>query len=469
MTALEARERDHDLLSFMSLIIRTHKTLDTALTLLSIAIDDASIDIEVRSEKGGYFAVYLAPSKQLLAARFWRLDADALLENRTLPALVAVKIPQPNGNRDRDRKLWSSMAMELQILRNEYLRNHPNIVALFGVCWKTFRDGTLMPSFVLEAAECDLEKFLSGGDQVDRRTLFGLSEDIISGIRALHHVGIIHGDIKPTNVLIFKDSQVTFTAKIADFGSSLLLSDIRRRMRVSTGTGFWQAPEVRDLLHGLQLMQADVYSLGLVLWRLLGGDVMYDVLDAAAKAAGTTRESYFENLKSTDQSRIPELALQTLTSLSRPRAAKEWSQGNGHGSAKTSASNDGTQSIDAMAKNIATTVSLALARPRDRLRVDQILLNVQQAVDQHLGRGQGEGHLKFGRNVEEQKSDPQDAVSIRNGGAVLEVCRSPFPPRLLRSTDSCFPVSGGLLSCDTEESASRNHQQHNAGREGRRH
>jgi serine/threonine protein kinase len=296
MAGFEARQRDHDLLSFMSLFFATHQTLDLSLTLLGVLIDDASIDLEVRSEKGGSFTVCLAPSKQVLAARFM-LD-EALANQRTLPEFVAIKIPRPDGERDRSRKLWSSIARELQILRHERLRGHPNIVELLGVCWKSVQGGALMPSFVLEAAECDLATFLDGRQRLAYRKILGLSVDIIAGIRALHDVGIIHGDIKPSNVLIFKDAELTFTAKIADFGSSLLRSEIMGEVQLPSGTEFWQAPEVRKPLNGAQLMQADVYSLGLVIWRLLAGDLMLRALDAI-KDVGTTREAYFERLKIT--------------------------------------------------------------------------------------------------------------------------------------------------------------------------
>ncbi|VZI00380.1 unnamed protein product [Fusarium fujikuroi] len=209
--ASEAKQRDHDLLSFMSTFLITHQRLDLSLTLLSVLIDDASIDVQVRSNKGGYFSVCLARSKDLLEARFLNRNDDLLPEATNLPELVAVKIPRPDGdlNSARSRKMWSSMAMELQILRNKFIKNHPNIVQLLGICWKSVKDGVLMPSFVLEAAEIDLEKFLDNPKAVEYRKVLGLAVDIATGVRALHDVGIIHGDIKPANVLIFKDPQLT--------------------------------------------------------------------------------------------------------------------------------------------------------------------------------------------------------------------------------------------------------------------
>ncbi|KAI1042097.1 hypothetical protein LB505_007234 [Fusarium chuoi] len=81
-----------------------------------------------------------------------------------------------------------------------------------------------MPSFVLEAAEIDLEKFLDNPKAVEYRKVLGLAVDIATGVRALHDVGIIHGDIKPANVLIFKDPQLT----------SLLAQDSGKHLNAET-------------------------------------------------------------------------------------------------------------------------------------------------------------------------------------------------------------------------------------------
>jgi serine/threonine protein kinase len=256
----ESKQRDHDLLSFMSTFIITHQGFDLSLTLLSVLIDDASIDVRTRSNKRGYFSVYLARTQDLFEARFLNDEGNLLPDTRDLPELVAVKIPRPDGdlNSAKSRKMWSSMAMELQILRNKFISNHPNVVQFLGVSWKSVKEGVLMPSFVLEAAETDLEQYLNNPKAVEYRKILGLAVDIVTGVRALHDVGIIHGDIKPANVLIFKDPQLKYVAKIADFGSSLLRADLNSPMKLPFGSGFWQAPECRDHLDGDQLTKADV-------------------------------------------------------------------------------------------------------------------------------------------------------------------------------------------------------------------
>ncbi|RMJ19380.1 hypothetical protein CDV36_001012 [Fusarium kuroshium] len=370
----EARQRDHDLLSFMSIFLATHQRLDRSLTLLGVLLDDTSIDVQVRSNKGGYFSVCLARSKDLLAARRMNGPDELLPDTKKLPDLVAVKIPRPDSNLNspRSRQLWSAMAMELQILRNDFIHSHPNIVQLLGVCWKSVQDDVLMPSFVLEAAEMDLDKYLTDPKPVDYRKMLGLAVDIVTGVRALHEVGIIHGDIKPENVLIFKDPQLTYIAKIADFGSSLLRSDLKAPVRLAFGSGLWQAPECREHLNGEQLAKADVYSVGLVLWRLLGGGLMFTTLDAI-KEDGLTRDASFELMKRNDEKRIPGLAYHSLKTLDRIMTAGE------DGDPSTT-----MYSIKQIVEDMATIIMMALVEPGSRPNIKSLLENTRIIMHQYL-------------------------------------------------------------------------------------
>ncbi|KAJ4309384.1 hypothetical protein N0V84_011532 [Fusarium piperis] len=302
-------------------------------------------------------------------------DVDELLpDTRKLPDLVAVKIPRADAdlNSPRSRKVWSSMAMELQILRNTFIHSHPNIVQLLGVCWKSIKDGVLMPSFVLEAAEIDLEKYLSTPKAVDYRKILGLAVDIVTGVRALHDIGIIHGDIKPANVLIFKDPQLTYIAKIADFGSSLLQSDLKAPVRLSFGSEFWQAPECREHLDAEQLAKADVYSVGLVLWRLLGGDLMFASLDAV-KDAGLTRDAFFELMKRNDANRIIGLAYRSLKALDGILTPRE-----DVGPSRS------MYSIKEIVEGLANTILKALIEPRSRFNIKSLLENTRIIMHQYL-------------------------------------------------------------------------------------
>ena len=100
------------------------------------------------------------------------------------------------------------------------------------------------------------------------QTKISLATDIAIGLAALHHHGIIHGDIKPENILIFKNEEQC-KAKIADFGHSLLDNGVERYL--PGGTQAYAAPEWKCCAPTNLLRQTDIYSYGLVFASLIIG------------------------------------------------------------------------------------------------------------------------------------------------------------------------------------------------------
>jgi len=187
-------------------------------------------------------------------------------------------VPLINKPRDADASFQArvrAMMLELRTLAHPPINKHENIVKLLGLAWETdhFDITRKWPVFVVERATGGtLADLLQSETVIQLDARLNLMLDTVLGLEVLHACGIIHGDIKLENVLVFGTSGASgddrpFIAKLADFSSAMF--NPTETSRLSSGTWPWNAPEWRDQLYADGLRQTDVYSLGFTLWRLL--------------------------------------------------------------------------------------------------------------------------------------------------------------------------------------------------------
>jgi serine/threonine protein kinase len=103
------------------------------------------------------------------------------------------------------------------------------------------------------------------------KTLF--AQEIARGLSALHSYGIVHGDLKPQNVLVFESP---LTVKLADFSHSFF--DTGESREVVGGTTEYAAPEWKTTATTSQLMKTDLYSYGIVFAELMAGRSVFEPL-----------------------------------------------------------------------------------------------------------------------------------------------------------------------------------------------
>ena len=114
----------------------------------------------------------------------------------------------------------------------------------------------------------DLGKLdLSSKSLLQRLLLF---REICSAVAAAHDANLVHRDLKPANILIRADTSVA----VCDFGLCLDLSDLESRETGSSepaGPWRYMAPELEDGLLLDPTLSCDCYSLGKLLYYILGG------------------------------------------------------------------------------------------------------------------------------------------------------------------------------------------------------
>ncbi len=154
---------------------------------------------------------------------------------------------------------------------------HTNVVEIF-----TFGEHEGTPYFVMEyvpgitADQWFREGMLRSGTPPPVDESLGVLDQCCRGVSAIHASGTIHGDIKPSNVLLGPGFRVALT----DLGLALMLE--RGDFDQMAGTPAYMAPESLDGIGDGELAKRrDVYSLGVMTYEFLTGRLPYNVNNAA--------------------------------------------------------------------------------------------------------------------------------------------------------------------------------------------
>jgi eukaryotic-like serine/threonine-protein kinase len=184
-------------------------------------------------------------------------------EDTTLKRSVAIKRMAPQASStEADRKRLLKEAQRASAL------NHPNIGAMYDVVEHAGELWLVMEYIEGETLRHRLAKPISSEE------FFSIATQCCEGLQAAHEKGIIHGDIKPENIMLTPGNRV----KILDFGVARrawssdpdIATKSMETMTASGGTPAYMAPEV--LLQQPDDGRSDLFSIGLVFYEMLGGD-----------------------------------------------------------------------------------------------------------------------------------------------------------------------------------------------------
>ena len=111
-----------------------------------------------------------------------------------------------------------------------------------------------------------LKDFIRSVGPLDGRDALRLIEDIARGLKAIHDKGFIHGDLKPTNIMLKKSRLV----KIMDFGAATTKDSFYTPVHSNIISWNYSSPERFRHEHTVH-PGSDIYSLGCVLFFLVSG------------------------------------------------------------------------------------------------------------------------------------------------------------------------------------------------------
>ncbi len=217
---------------------------------------------------------FVPPEPEELAKHFPQLEILELLGKGGMGAvykarqpgldrLVAVKILPPEiGTNPAFAERFTREARALATL------SHQNIVSVFD-----FGQADELYYFIMEYVDgANLRQVIETG-AIKPEEALAIVPQICESLQFAHDKGIVHRDIKPENILIDKQGRV----KIADFGLAKLLGKAPAEFTLTgthqvMGTLHYMAPEQMKGSHNVD-HRADIYSLGVVLYEMLTGQL----------------------------------------------------------------------------------------------------------------------------------------------------------------------------------------------------
>jgi serine/threonine protein kinase len=180
--------------------------------------------------------------------------------DRRLGRMVALKRLPENLRRDHPK----AVELFLREARSTASLNHPNIVTVYDTDQE---DECFFITMELLKGR-PLHRILRERGRLSATEVARLAVQVAAGLHYAHQVGVVHRDIKTSNLFLTEDGVI----KIMDFGLAKMLEEVRSASSV-VGTPFYMAPEQaqgKPVDH-----RADLYALGVTLFELLTGEIPF--------------------------------------------------------------------------------------------------------------------------------------------------------------------------------------------------
>jgi serine/threonine protein kinase len=201
------------------------------------------------------------------------------------------------------------------------MMDHPNIAKVLDAG----ATGSGRPYFVMELVRgIPITQFCDQSNRNTRERL-DLFIQVCQAIQHAHQKGIIHRDIKPTNVLVTLHDGVA-VPKVIDFGIAkategrLTDNTVYTQLNQFIGTPAYMSPEQAEM-SGLDIdTRSDLYSLGVLLYELLAGSTPFHPEELASGGFDAMRRMIREKEPVRPSTRLATLGQDLLTTAARRRS-----------------------------------------------------------------------------------------------------------------------------------------------------
>ncbi len=192
--------------------------------------------------------------------------------DKNIDTILAVKVLQQNLI--QDQAALKRFEQEAEAARK---LSHPNLVSVYD--HGTTLDGA--PFIVMDYLEGrGLADILNDSATLDSKRAIRIFKDICEALSYAHKEGVIHRDIKPTNIIITNVGESTERAHIVDFGIAKVLPTANRETHDLTQTGeIFGSPHYMSPEQCLGFMldnRSDIYSLGCLMYEALTGAAPFE-------------------------------------------------------------------------------------------------------------------------------------------------------------------------------------------------
>ncbi|MFK7911225.1 MAG: protein kinase [Akkermansiaceae bacterium] len=225
---------------------------------------------------------FIAPTVEALAPHFPAYDVEHFIAQGGMGAVyqanqvsldrrVAIKIlPREFGQDETFRASFEAEAKAMAKL------NHPNLIGIYD-----FGEVDGMLFLIMEYVNGKSLFHSSHGQSIDPTQAAHIVSAICDGLEHAHAGGILHGDVKPANILLTPDA----VPKIGDFGLARPMNESASADEVIYGTPGYTAPEI--IARAQVDHRADIFSTGVMLHELLTGSLPDDSRTPPSAAAST--------------------------------------------------------------------------------------------------------------------------------------------------------------------------------------